>query len=394
MTATGFGRDPAARDVRAAVQRRWTGGFSPVRHIDSLLLLSVVALCGVGLLLIYSATHARLESAGQDPMLYVNQQLVSIALGLGVIVAVVSVDYRLFRAWAPLLFLGTILSLVAVLLFGETVRGATRWLEIGPLDVQPSEVAKPVLVLMLATLFHERREEGLGLRALIEALVIGALPTVLIVLQPDLGTAIVFVAITCGVLLMARVKVRYLCALVAIGVSSIVGVFQLGLLEDYQMERLDTFLSGPSGVNVRGAGYNVNQAEIAIGSGQLSGRGLFEGTQTSLSFVPENHTDFIFTVVGEELGFLGAALVLGLYAVLLWRALVIAGTARDTLGTLIASGIATVFAFQMFINVGMTVGLMPVTGLPLPFLSYGGTTLIGSMLMIGLLQNVAMRRRS
>lgn len=394
MTATGYGSDRRARDARQAVQRHWSGGLSPVRHIDPLLMLSALALCGFGLVLIYSATHGRLEAAGQDPMAYVNQQVVSLALGLAVAAAVVAVDYRLFRAWAPLLFLATIATLVAVLLVGETARGATRWLEIGPLTVQPSEVAKPVLVLMLATLFHERREDALGLRALIEALVIGAIPTVLIVLQPDLGTAIVFVAITCGVLLMARVKVRYLCALVAIGVSSMVGVFQLGLLADYQLDRLDTFLAGSEGVSLQGAGYNVNQAEIAIGSGQLSGQGLFEGTQTALSFVPENHTDFIFTVVGEELGFLGAALLLGLYAVFLWRSLVIAGTARDTLGTLIATGVATVFAFQMFINVGMTIGLMPVTGLPLPFVSYGGTNLIGSMLMVGLIENVAMRRHS
>ena len=393
MTATGFGRGSKTGGARLAVQRRWAGGFSPMRRVDPLLLLSVLALFGFGLLLVYSATHVRLESVGRDPMAYVNQQLVSALLGLGVAGAVLSVDYRLFRAWAPLLYLATMLSLGGVLLVGETVRGATRWIDVGPLTLQPAELAKPMLVLMLATLFHERREEALGLRALIEALVIGAIPTVLIVLQPDLGTAIVFVAITCGVLLMARVKVRYLCALVAIGASSLVAVFQLGLLADYQMERLDTFLSGPGSQGLQGSGYNVNQAEIAVGSGQLSGRGLFEGTQTSLSFVPENHTDFIFTVVGEELGFLGAVLLLGLYAVMLWRSLVIAGTARDTLGTLIASGIATVFAVQMFVNVGMSIGLMPATGLPLPLVSYGGTNLIGSMLMVGLLENVAMRRR-
>lgn len=394
MSAPSYGSDRGTRLAREAVQRQWTGGFSPLRHMDPLLLLSTLALCGFGLVVIYSATHGRLQAAEMDPMQFVNRQTLSFGIGLAGAGAVMMVDYRLYRAWAPLLYALTLASLVAVLLVGTSEHGATRWLEVGGLRFQPAEIAKPALVLMLAALFHERREDALGLRALIEALIIAALPAALIVLQPDLGTAMVFVAITFGVLLMARVKVRYMCALVVIGIASMVGAFQLGVLEEYQLERLNTFLGGAQSADLQGAAYNVNQAEIAVGSGQLSGQGLFQGSQTSLSFVPENHTDFIFTVVGEELGFLGATLLLAMYALLLWRALAIAGTARDTLGTLIAAGVAAIFAFQVFTNIGMTIGVMPVTGLPLPFVSYGGTNLIGSLLMVGLLQNVAMRRYS
>lgn len=394
MTASDYASDRSTRLAREAVQRQWTGGFSPARHVDPLLLLAVLGLFTLGLVLIYSATQGRLGSAGLEPTFYVNRQVVAGALGAGAMVALMSVDYRLFRAWAPLLYAVTLGLLVAVLLVGVTENSATRWLQIGGFQFQPAEVAKPALVLMLAALFHERREDALGLRALMEALAIAALPAALIIVQPDLGTAIVFVAITFGVLLTARVRVRYMFALAIIGIGSIVGALQLGVLEEYQVERLNTFFAGAEASDLQGAGYNINQAEIAVGSGQLSGQGLFQGTQTSLSFVPENHTDFIFTVIGEELGFLGATLLLGLYAVLLWRALLIAATARDTLGTLVAAGVVSVFAFQMFVNVGMTIGIMPVTGLPLPFVSYGGTNLIGSLIMVGLLENVAMRRHS
>jgi len=389
--STDYAGDRSARMAREDVQRQWSGVFSPLRRVDLTLLVAAAGLVVLGLLLIYSATHARLTSAGLDPWQFVNRQLLTGGLGVVAMVAVMAVDYRVLRAWAIPIYVATLGSLVAVLLVGVTELGATRWLEIAGFRFQPSEIAKPALVLMLAALFHERREDGLGLRALIEALVIAAIPAALIIVQPDLGTAIVFVAITFGVLLMARVRVRYLVALAVIGVASLVGAYQLGILRDYQLARLAQFVQAGQGGGDLDT-YNVDQALAAVGAGQLSGQGLLEGTQTQLGFVPENHTDFIFTVLGEELGFLGAVLLLGLYAVLLWRAFVIAAGARDTLGTLIAAGVATAFAFQMFINVGMSIGIMPVTGLPLPLVSYGGTNLIGSLLMIGLLESVAMRR--
>jgi rod shape determining protein RodA len=281
--------------------------------------------------------------------------------------------------------------LVVTAATGTTVNASRAWIVFGGFQFQPAEIAKPALILMLATLFHERRESALGLRALLEALAIASVPMVLILAQPDLGTAIVFLAITFGVLLLARVKVRYLVALALIGVCSLAGAYQLNILKQYQVERLTTFFDSGA-VDLQGAGYNVNQAQIAVGSGQLTGQGYLQGTQTSLSYVPENHTDFIFTVVAEELGFLGAMVLLGLFALVLWRCLRIAASSRDTFGTLIAGGVVAVFSFQLFINVGMSIGIMPVTGLPLPFVSYGGTSLIGSLIMVGLVQNVHMRR--
>jgi rod shape determining protein RodA len=383
-------RDESSRHQREVMQRRWAAPYDPTRHLDVGLLLGVLALIGFGLVMIYSATASRLEAAGADPMRYVNRQLLALGIGLAAMVAVMVVDYRSFRAWAALAYTASIFMLVLTSTTGETVNASRAWIVVGGLQFQPAELAKPALIMMLAALFHERREDALGLRALVEALALAAVPMLLIVAQPDLGTAMVFVAITFGVLLLARVRVRYMAALLLIGVATIVGVLQTDALEEYQKARLTAFLD-PAG-DPRGAAWNVNQAQIAVGSGQITGQGLFNGSQTALAYVPENHTDFIFTVVGEELGFLGASVLLALFGLVLWRALRIAAMSRDTFGTLLAGGVVSVFVFQMFINIAMSVGIMPVTGLPLPFVSYGGTSLIGSLIMVGLLQNVHMRR--
>jgi rod shape determining protein RodA len=386
--------ETAGRGVRLqreALARRWGPTRSPARRVDVVLLLTALALTAIGLALIYSATAARLALQGDDPLHYVQRQGLALALGLVATVVVMAPDYRHYRLWAPVLYALSLAMLVITAATGTTVNASRAWIVFGGFQFQPAEVAKPALILMLAALFPERRESALGLRALVEAVAIAAAPMVLILAQPDLGTAIVFVAITFGVLLLARVRVRFLVALALIGALSLAGAYQLDILKQYQVERLTTFLA-PDAVDLQEAGYNVNQAQIAVGSGGLLGRGYLQGSQTGLSYVPENHTDFIFTVAGEEFGFLGASILLGLFALLLWRALRIAATARDTFGTLIAGGVVAVLAFQLFVNVGMSMGIMPVTGLPLPFVSYGGTSLIGSLLMIGLLQNVHMRR--
>lgn len=375
---------------RESSGRAWPGGSLPTHHVDPWLLLAAVALTCLGLVLIYSATAGDLEANGADPLHFVNRQGIALGIGLAVMGGVAIFDYRLYRAWAPVIYGLALVALVATLITGQTVNASRSWIVLGGLQFQPAELAKPALILMLAALFHERREEALGLRALLEALALAAVPMALILAQPDLGTAIVFVAITFGVLLLARVRVRYMAALAVIGVISIVGVLQLDFLEEYQQERLTSFLEPDA--DLGGAAYSVNQAQIAIGSGGLLGNGLGQGSQTEHGYVPENHTDFIVTVLGEELGFAGSVLLLGLYGVLLWRGIRITGRSRDTLGSLIGAGVVCVLAFQFFISVGMSVGLMPVTGLPLPFVSYGGTSLIGSFLMIGLLQNVHMRR--
>ncbi|QBI18659.1 rod shape-determining protein RodA [Egibacter rhizosphaerae] len=381
----------ALRGQREAYRKQWLSAYAPARQVDPVLVLVVLALAGIGFVFIYSATAPQLAGTEYDTLHFVNRQLVSFALGIAAMVAVTAFDYRAFRAWAPVLYLVSLVLLGVVLVVGEDTGQPTRALVLGGFWFQPAELAKPALIAILAALFHERREEALGLRALIEACVLAAIPMVLIVAQPDLGTAIVFVAITFAVLLLARVRIRYMVALGVIGVASILGALQLDILEQYQLERLGSFLN-PEAADIQEDGYNLNQAQIAIGSGQLVGQGLFQGTQTRLGFVPENHTDFIFTVVAEETGFLGSALLLGLYGVLIWRGIRIAMGSRDTFGTLLAGGVVAVLGFQVFVNLGMSLGIMPITGLALPFVSYGGTSMISMFIMVGLLQNVHMRR--
>ncbi len=391
MAQITYSDERAGRQAREAVGRKWRNAYAPSRHLDPVLVLAALVLSAFGLLMIYSATFFRLEQQGLDPLYYVNRQMVSLGIGIVGMAVMTVFDYRVYRAWSLLLYAATSLLLLVVLAQGQVINGSKAWLVIAGFQFQPSELSKVALIVILAALFSERREEALGLRALVEALAIAAVPMALILLQPDFGTFLVFVAIVFGVLLLARVRVRYMVALAVIGLLAFAAVLQSGQLEDYQVDRLTSFIN-PEGADPQGAAYNVNQAQIAIGSGQFAGQGLFSGTQTKLSYVPENQTDFIFTVVGEELGFLGSALMLGAFVVLLWRAIRIAALSRDTFGTLLAGGVIAVFAFQVFINVGMAIGIMPVTGLPLPFVSYGGTSLIGSFLMVGLLLNVHMRR--
>jgi rod shape determining protein RodA len=380
------------RRAREAVQRRWDSTHAPIRHVDLLLAVAALLLAGFGVVMIHSATSHRFAIAGQSELYYVTRQLVALGIGLAGMIAVMVPDYRVYRAWSPLLYAGTLLLLAYVLIGGTVINGSRAWIAAGGFQFQPSELAKVATILMLATLFHERREEALGLRALVEALGVAAVPMGLILLQPDFGTFMVYVAIVFGVLLLARVRVRYMVALTLIGVAAITAVLLSGALADYQVARLTSFMNPdqarPADI------YNVRQAQIAVGSGQFFGRGLGRGSQTALSFVPENQTDFIFTVVGEEFGFVGSTLMLGAFALILWRGLRIAALSHDTFGTLIAGGVVSVLVFQLFINVGMAIGIMPVTGLTLPFVSYGGTSLISSFLMIGLLQNIHMRRFS
>ncbi|HWB72156.1 MAG TPA: rod shape-determining protein RodA [Egibacteraceae bacterium] len=393
MAEITYGDERSGRLARESVQRAWRSTHAPSRQLDPVLLVAALGLACFGLLMIYSATFHELQARSADGLYYVNRQVLSLALGLLSMTAVTLVDYRTYRAWAPLVYGGALALLVLVLLVGTEVNASRSWLVVGGFQLQPSEVAKPALILILAALFQERREEALGLRALGEALALAAVPMLLILAQPDLGTFLVFVAIVFGVLLLARVRVRYMVALAIIGLLASLGALQLGIVKDYQVERLTAFLN-PDAADALGAAYNVNQSQIAIGAGQFLGQGLFRGSQTSLAYVPENHTDFIFTVIGEELGFLGAAAMLALFALLIWRGLRIAALSRDTFGTLLAGGVVSVLGFQLFVNVGMAIGLMPVAGLPLPLVSYGGTSLITTFVMLGLLQNVHMRRFS
>jgi len=260
--------------------------------------------------------------------------------------------------------------------------------------LQPSEFAKVALILTLAAILGGRGDRPLRPGPKRIALALGALGLVAgeILLQPDFGTMMVFVAILFGMLLTSGVRFRWLLVLVLIGSIGVVGMFKLNVLKEYQKERLTAFVNPSADESGRGFTYNYRQSLIAIGSGGLTGKGYLRGSQTNLQYVPEQRTDFIFTVVGEELGFLGATLLLALLGLLVWRGLRIAAMARDPAGALIAAGVISMLVFQTFINVGMTIGIMPITGIPLPFVSYGGSSLIASFLAIGLLENVHMRR--
>ncbi len=319
--------------------------------------------------------------------------MVNIAIGIVLMVMVLATDHRWVRILAPLVYIASVLGLVLVLVAGSTINGSRSWLQIGGMSIQPSEFAKLAVVIGMALLVAERTEGRWGRRVgnveVIAMLAIAGLPAALILMQPDLGTMLVLCATVFGVLAVAGAGRTWLAGLTLAGVTAAIVAVALGVLEDYQVDRFLAFTD--PGLDPRGAGYNTEQARIAIGNGGLFGQGLFDGSQTRSGFVPEQHTDFIFTVAGEELGLLGAGLIIVLLSLMIWRALVIAVEAEDVFGRVAAAGIACWWAFQAFQNIGMCLGIMPVTGVPLPFVSYGGSSLFAGMLALGLLQNIAMR---
>ena len=373
---------------------RLVGALAPLRGADPLVVAASFGLIGVGLVAIYSSKLATLTAQGLPVTTFLNRQLVAAGVGLVLMVAATVFDYRRLRAFIPVGYLATLLLLLLVLTpLGTSVRGSQRWIALFGFQVQPSELMKIALLLALAMLFNET-EGTPGLVRTFVAVVLAVVPLGLVFAQPDLGTAMVYLWLTGIVLLVSGVRVRYLLLLAGMGAMTFVLGLRTELIRDYQLQRLTVFLGADApDADFAGALFQTRQSMIAIGSGGTYGRGLFEGTQTALAYVPDNHTDFIFTVVGEELGFIGAASVLGLFAVLLWRAIVIASQAVDRDAMIIAAGVAGILLMQVFVNVGMTLGIMPVTGLPLPFLSYGGTSLLAWMTMTGLLLNVNQRRR-
>jgi rod shape determining protein RodA len=368
---------------------------APWRHLDPVAALAVGALAAFGLAAIYSATFASLHLQGLPGSMFMRRQLLSLLLGVVAAALVSLIDYRRLAAWTPLLYGLMVLVLGAVLTpLGSQANSAQSWFSLGPFQLQPSEFAKVGLIVTLAAILGGRRDQAgrPGLRQL--GLALGALVLVAgeILLQPDFGTMMVFVAILFGILLASGVQLRWLLVLVLIGGVGVVGMFKMNVLKEYQKERLTAFVNPGADKGGQGFTYNYRQSLIAIGSGGVSGKGYLRGTQTNLQYVPEQRTDFIFTVVGEELGFAGAALLLALLGLLVWRGLRIGAMASDPFGALIAAGVVSMLVFQTFVNVGMTIGIMPITGIPLPFVSYGGSSLIANLLAIGLLENVHMRR--
>jgi rod shape determining protein RodA len=376
-----------SRSRRGSLVSRATGRDSLLRRFDWVLFIAALGLSAAGAVFVYSAT--RVVPDGGDPQAYLKRHILNLVIGLVLGLATMLFDYRTLRAYAPFVYLASVVGLVAVLAVGTTVNGAQAWIQLpGGFSLQPSEFMKVALAVGLAMLLAERRdgETEPQLADVGFALVIAAIPIALVMLQPDLGTAVVMGMIVLGILAVAGTRLWWLVALLALGVLGAIVAIQIGVLDQYQVDRLLAFTN--TDLDPRGVGYNTNQAFITIGSGGIFGVGIFEGTQTGGGFVPEQQTDFIFTVVGEELGFVGSAGLIVLFGVLLWRAMRI----EDLFGTLMATGIVCWFTFQMFQNIGMAVGIMPVTGVPLPFVSYGGTSMFANWMAIGLLENVHLRR--
>ncbi len=358
---------------------------------DYVMIMSILVLTVVGLLMIFSASAPRLEAQGASRTGLVVRQTIFVFGGLGVFGITAVLSDRGWRMATPYVFIGSVVMLLAVLSpLGVERQGAQRWIPLGIMDLQPSEFAKPAVILALALILSPVDESRIGWPRIGRTLAVLAVPSVLIFMQPDLGTMIVFSFVTVVMLFVAGTTLRQLVTLLVTGIVVLVAAFQLNLLKEYQLDRLTGFLN--SGEQALTTNYNQNQSQIAIGSGGLFGKGLFEGSQTNLAFVPSQATDFVFTAVGEQLGFVGAVIVLGLYLLIVWRLLLIALAARDRFGMLVSTGVAAMFGFHVFVNIGMTLGLLPVTGLPLPLMSYGGSFYLTISLSLGVCHAIWTRR--
>ncbi|PRR74986.1 Peptidoglycan glycosyltransferase MrdB [Moorella humiferrea] len=367
------------------------------RNLDYYFVGSVAAILAVSLAVLSSAG----ANMAPDPYYYVKKQLIWILIGLVGLFLVLLIDYEQLKRYHHALYVFNLILLAAVFLIGHQAKGAQRWINLGFFLLQPSEFAKTITIITLACFLDKRQGRLNRWQDLILPFVYVALPMLLILKQPDLGTSLVLLAILFGMLYVGGANPRLLLIIAGSGIAiaglALFAHFRFGLplpLEDYQLRRLVVVLNPYNdGQGGTGAGYHVIQSQIAIGSGGWWGVGWRQGSQAQLNFLPEHHTDFIFSVVGEELGFVRAVGVLGLYFILLYRMLRIAAHAKDMFGALLVSGVASTFAFHILVNVGMTTGIMPVTGIPLPLFSYGGSSMLANMLALGLVLNVNLRRQ-
>jgi len=341
----------------------------------------------ISLVIIGSATH--INTPSDDRYWYVGRQGIFALLNVIIIFVVLNFDYRILGKFATSLYVLNLVMLLAVMFVGQSALGAQRWIQIGPISLQPSEFSKLIMIIALADLLDKKKGRLNSFKDIIPILLYVGIPFILVLKQPDLGTALVFLAILFGMIFVAGIRTKHLMIIFGSGLAVMPILWHF--LKDYQKMRLTVFMN--PNIDPLGSGYHIIQSQIAIGSGMLFGKGLFGGTQSQLNFLPENHTDFIFAVIGEELGFIGALVVLLLYFILLYRGIKIAGSARDDFGTLLATGITSMLAFHLLVNVGMTAGIMPVTGIPLPFMSYGVSALTTNMVSIGILLNIYMRRQ-
>ncbi|MBO4255325.1 rod shape-determining protein RodA [Streptomyces griseorubiginosus] len=389
FSVSGYGPRPAG----------WTRLFardSLTRRLDWPMLLSALALSGIGSLLVFSATRNRTEINQGDPYYFLIRHVMNTGIGFALMVGTIWLGHRTLRNVVPILYGISLFGVLLVLTpLGATINGSRNWIVLGGgFSLQPAEFVKVSIILGMAMLLSARVDAGdrpyPDHRTVLQALGLAAVPIMIVLLMPDLGTVLVLVTIILGVLLASGASNRWIFGLLTAGIVGCIAIWQLHILDEYQINRFAAF-ANPS-LDPAGVGYNTNQARIAIGSGGLTGAGLFHGSQTTGQFVPEQQTDFVFTVAGEELGFVGAGLIIFLLGVVLWRACRIARDSTELYGTIVAAGIVAWFAFQSFENIGMTLGIMPVTGLPLPFVSYGGSSMFAVWVAVGLLQSIKVQR--
>jgi len=369
---------------------------SLVKGFDPVLTAVVGILLFIGTLLVWAATRDWYTRNGLDGQYYLKRHIINILIGLVLAYGTTVIDYRLLRAYTPFLWGAGVFGLLIVLIpgLGSQINGARAWIALpGGFQIQPAELAKISIIIGMSMILSERSHDSNGptSKDVLQALVIAAIPVLLIILQPDMGTVLIISAAVVTIIAVSGSPARWVAGLLLIAVLGGFVAVKAGVISHYQINRLQTFVD--PNADTQGAGYQLRQARITVGSGGLFGTGLFSGPQTNGRFVPEQQTDFIFTVAGEELGFLGSGAILILYLILLMRGFSIARRTNDPFGRLVCTGVIAWFAFQLFENIGMTMGLMPMTGVPLPFISYGGSSMFATLIGVGLLQNVHARLR-
>jgi len=369
---------------------------SLVHGFDPVLTAVVGLLLFIGTLLVWAATRDWYTRNGLDGQYYLKRHIINIMIGLVLAYGTTVIDYRLLRAYTPFLWGAGVLGLIVVLIpgLGAEINGAKAWIALpGGFQIQPAELAKIAIIIGMSMILSERSHDSDGPTSsdVLQSLAIAAIPVLLIILQPDMGTILIISAAVVTIIAVSGSPARWVAGLLLIAVIGGFVAVKAGVISEYQVNRLQTFVD--PNADTQGAGYQLRQARITVGSGGLIGTGLFNGPQTNGRFVPEQQTDFIFTVAGEELGFIGSGAILILYLILLMRAFAIARRTNDPFGRLVCTGVIAWFAFQIFENIGMTMGLMPMTGVPLPFISYGGSSMFATLIGVGLLQNVHARLR-
>ena len=363
---------------------------------DNILNFAVIGLLAIGTLLVYAGTREWFRSYGLDPEYYLKRHSINIVIGVLLAYGTTLIDYRLLRSYTPIIWLAAVVGLVLVLIpgIGSEINGARAWIALpGGFQIQPAELAKIAIIVGIAMILADRDQVDQDPSDLdvLKALAISAVPILLIIAQPDLGTVLIISAAVVAMIGASGARAIWVVGLLLLAIVGVFTAVQTGAVNEYQVARLQSFVD--PNADPQATGYQLRQSRITIGSGGLFGKGLFEGPQTNGRFVPEQQTDFIFTVAGEELGFVGCSLILFLYFLIFLRAFAICKRSSDLFGRLVCIGVIAWFGFQTFENIGMAMGLMPMTGVPLPFLSYGGSSMFANLIGIGLLQNVYARSR-